>query len=124
MGMSLCAGILGVAAASLQSPSTDEIVQRAPDRRCSKGTENKVFGKTEWVVFGCDDNSTLVFVTAPGNPAAPFYFTVFPVGSEYHVFGEGTGNKNATEAAFEEIQQLSSSEISSLIADTKLAAAR
>ena len=50
-----------------------------------------------------------------GNPAMPFYF-IFAAGDNgYHLMGEGTGNKEATAAAFKELEALTAQDISLLI---------
>ncbi len=61
----------------------------------------------------------MVIVSAPGNAAMPFYFTFYPHENGYRLYGEGTGRKDATEAAFEELKALSEQEIAALIQQTK-----
>ena len=118
IGLSVCAAIAGLAVANVYEVAS-EVPLKAPEHACSKGLANKRFGTTEWTVFACDDDRTLVIVAAEGNPADPFYFTVFPQGSDYHVFGEGTGNRQASDAAFAEIEQLSFLQIRALIDEAK-----
>jgi hypothetical protein len=39
--------------------------------KCTIGPITKTFGQTQWLVYGCNDDKTLVIVAAPGNPGAP-----------------------------------------------------
>jgi hypothetical protein len=120
MGMFLCAAVGGIAGANVTVASLDDEPPRAPDHRCNGGV-SKTFGMTEWLVYSCEDDQTLVFVSAAGSPADPYYFTVFPQGTEYHLFGEGTGNRQATDAAFKEIELFTTADIRGLIAETRSA---
>jgi hypothetical protein len=60
-----------------------------------------------------------VIVAAPNNPASPFYFTFSPGANGYQLGGEGTGSKDATAAAFNELRVLSTAAIVALIEQTK-----
>jgi hypothetical protein len=121
MGMFLCAALGGLAAANVTVASSDDVPRRDPDYRCSTGGMSKTFGMTEWLVYSCEDAQTLVFLSAPGSKAYPYYFTVFPQGTEYHLFGEGTGDREATDAAFKEIELVTSTDIHALLAETRSA---
>ena len=121
LGMFLGAGLGGLAAANSPASMFDDPPPRTPDQRCSTGGVNKTFGATQWLVFSCGDNQTLVFLSAPGSPADPYYFAVYPDGPDYHVFGEGTGDREATDAAFKEIELFTTADIRSLIDETKSA---
>jgi len=89
---------------------------------CDIGPVTKVYGKTQWLVYSCTDNRTVVIVSAPGNPGMPFYFTFFPKDGKYQLGGEGTGNKDATKAAFDELKAMSEEDISELIRETRASA--
>jgi hypothetical protein len=92
---------------------------KAPQLKCEVGPANKTYGKTQWLVYSCDDSRTLVIVTAPGNPAMPFYFVFSPHENGYQLSGEGTGKKDTTDAAFSELRGLSERDIAALIEQTK-----
>ena len=87
------------------------IADNSPALVCNVGPAVKVYGKTNWLVYSCNDNRSLIFVSAPGNPAGPFVFSLMPEGSAYHLRGEGTGNKGSSDAALVELQTLSTSSI-------------
>jgi hypothetical protein len=89
--------------------------------RCNIGPITKTYGQTQWFVYGCNDDRTLVIVAAPGNPGAPYYFTLLPTDAGHSVFGEGTGKKEATAAAFEQLKSLSEEDIANVIKETKAA---
>lgn len=82
---------------------------------------SKTFGATQWLVYSCDDGYSIVVVSAPGNPAMPFYFIFSREGAGYRLEGEGTGRKEVTAAAFEDLKRLPASEIEALVAQTKAA---
>lgn len=66
--------------------------QEAP-LQCSIGPVTKVYGSTPWLVYSCNDASSVVVVSAPGSAASPFYFFFHPDGAGYHLTGEGPGSK-------------------------------
>ena len=91
--------------------------------RCNIGPVTKTYGQTQWLVYGCNDDKTLVIVAAPGNPGAPYYFTLLPTDAGHSVFGEGTGKKEASAAASEQLKSLSEEDIANVIKETKEAKA-
>ena len=82
--------------------------------KCEAGPLTKVFGKAPWLVYGCDDGRSVIVVSAPGNPAMPFYFMFSPDKSGYRLVGEGTGSKDASAAALTELKRLTQSEVMAL----------
>ena len=102
------------------SASSDEAAPSTPQLNCKTGPVTKTFGATKWLVYSCDDNRTVVIVPAPGNSAMPFYFMLSPTNDGYRLEGEGTGNKDVTDAAAQDLRALSASDIAALIAETKL----
>lgn len=119
MAMFLCAALGGLAGANVTVAPLDDGPPQVPDYRCSTGGMSKTLGTTQWLVYSCDDAQTLVFVSDPESLASPYYFTVFPHGTEYHVFGEGTGDRQATEAAFKEIELFTTADIRALLDETR-----
>jgi hypothetical protein len=88
----------------------------AANLNCKAGPLTKTFGGTQWSVYGCDDNASLVIITAPGNPAMPFYFLFTKSGDRYHVEGEGTGSKTLTDAAYKDLSALTDADIAAMSA--------
>ena len=68
-------------------------------------------------VYGCDDRKSVVIVTAPGNPAMPFYFFFVPNADGYQLHGEGNGNKAVTDAAYKDLTALTAPDIAALVAE-------
>jgi len=93
-----------------------------PQLACERGPVTKTYGKSQWLVYSCSDERTLVFISAPGSPAFPFYFSYFPEKSGYRLAGEGTGDKAATAAANKELEALTPAAIGALIQETRLKA--
>ncbi|AXQ29742.1 hypothetical protein D0B54_14135 [Solimonas sp. K1W22B-7] len=87
----------------------------AEDVACNRGPLRKTYGSTPWLVYGCTDGQTLVIVSAPGSPAMPFVFSFAKEKGQYHLRGEGTGSRDASQAAFDELQVFSEKEIAELI---------
>jgi hypothetical protein len=90
---------------------------------CNIGPVTKTYGQAQWLVYSCNDDKTLVIVSAAGNPATPFYFTFLPTDAGHRLFGEGTGKREATAAAFEQLKSLSEDDIANVIKETKEAKA-
>ena len=109
-----------VAMALLPVPAvSEESASRPSPVKCDIGPVDKTYGKTRWLVYSCDDHRTVLVVSAPGNPAMPFLFTFYPNENGYRLHGEGTGRKEATSAAFEELKALSEEDIALLIEQTR-----
>src|SRR5262245_13606478 len=88
---------------------------------CSAGPLTKAFGAVPWLVYACSDNKSVVLMSTPGSPAAPFYFMLHQKEGKYVVVGEGTGQKDVTERAYAELSQLTDAEIRALLASAKKA---
>ena len=116
--IALGATLFGVVLNSLSAIAEDE-----DTFKCTIGPVTKTYGQTQWLVYSCNDDKTLVIVSAPGNPATPFYFTLLPTDAGHRLFGEGTGKKEATAAAFEQLKSLSEDDIANVINETKEAKA-
>ena len=108
-----------ISSASFASPSPADD-ERPPALNCEVGPLHKTYGKTDWLVYGCDDARSVVVVSAEGNPAVPFYFIVYvkPDGA-MKLYGEGNGDKSATQAAFDELKQLSQTDVAVLVAQAQ-----
>ena len=86
---------------------------------CSSGPLTRSFGSTPWLVYACSDNKSVVVFSAPGSPAAPFYFMFFQKEGKYVVVGEGTGPKSVTDRAHAELVRMTESEIQALLNSAK-----
>ena len=102
--------------------ATQSELQQKPSLQCDRGPLRKSYGGSPWVVYGCSDSMTLVVVADAGNPASPFYFVIYPKDGKYDMYGEGTGSKSASDAAFEDLKKLSPSNIVALLHETKATA--
>jgi hypothetical protein len=106
-------GILGAFAHSQESPNAPE----QPQLNCNSGPLKRTFGSTPWFVYACDDGHSVVVITAPGNPAMPFYFFFVWNSKGFDLRGEGTGNKKLTDAAFEDLRAFSDVDVAQLYKD-------
>lgn len=92
---------------------------QAPSQQCAIGPQERSFGKTKWLLYGCDGATAAALVPAKGNPAAPFFFLVFRDGASYRIYGEGLGDKNATGAAMEELKSLPGEALAQLVLEAQ-----
>jgi hypothetical protein len=86
---------------------------------CTLGPVSKTFGGSSWLMYGCSDGQSVVVVTAPGNPAAPFYFIFTPGAKGMELHGEGTGNKQASAGAFKQLKALNQAGVAALFQQAK-----
>jgi hypothetical protein len=93
----------------------------AQTMKCETGPIEKTYGSGQWFIYSCDDAKSIVAVSAPGNPAMPFYFMLSPIEGAYQLTGEGTGDKVATAGAFDhQLKKLSADDIAALIEQTRM----
>jgi hypothetical protein len=102
------------------SAISEEAASKPQPLKCDVGPIDKTYGKTQWLVYSCDDKRSFVIVSAPGNPAMPIYFIFYPHENGCRLEGEGTGRKDSTKAAFDELKALSGTDIAILIEQTRL----
>lgn len=91
---------------------------------CSRGPVSETYGAASWWVYACSDQRSVVLMSAPGSPAAPFYFMFSADGSRYRLSGEGTGSKAITDQACQELTLLSEAQIQQLFVLAASAAAQ
>ena len=92
----------------------------AQSLKCEIGPVAKAFGGTQWLVYSCDDQKSLVVVSAEGNPAMPFYFIISEKDGTLSIYGEGAGSKESSAAAGKELETMiqSNDAVAVLIAET------
>lgn len=88
-----------------------------PKFNCKIGPIEKIYGGTKWLVYGCDDKTSVVVVSAPASPAMPFYFFFQWDGGSYQLHVEGTGDKKFTDAAYNDLSILKDADIAALSAE-------
>jgi hypothetical protein len=99
---------------------TSVAVSQEPSKlKCEIGPVVKIYGGSRWLVYSCDDNRSLVIVSASDNPAAPFYFTLRAGPKGHRLQGEGAGSREVTSAASKDLSALNEREIDALILETK-----
>lgn len=86
---------------------------------CKTGPIKKEYGHSQWLVYSCSDNKTIVIVSDTGNPASPFYFTFYIKNGKYQLSGEGTGSKTTSDTAFKELSTFDERDLKALIQETK-----
>ncbi|RDI97492.1 hypothetical protein DVT68_17280 [Dyella solisilvae] len=91
----------------------------APAMKCSIGPVTKQYGKTDWLVYGCEDGKSIRIVSAPKNKAVRFHFTFIADDDGYALHGEGQGDKRVTDAAFQELNLLSEKDVAALVAEVR-----
>jgi hypothetical protein len=110
---------LAVQTATLAPAEPQQATSAPPPMKCETGPARRTFGGTQWIVYSCDDHTSMVVVSAEGNPASPFYFFLKPNGGTYTVSGEGNGEKKASDAAGDALAKMTPAEFTTLLAATK-----
>ncbi len=89
--------------------------------KCDVGPVIKTYGQGKWLVFSCDDDTTLLVLAAPDNPIKPFMFVLEPDsdGGYGVFFDDSLGKNDASAAALAQLKALSPQDIASLIKETK-----
>jgi|SRR5262245_26223220 len=104
---------VGVPASAEEGATTSQLV-------CKAGPLAKTYGASDWLVYGCNDGHSVIFVSAADSRASPFVFMlIYKPNGRYQLVGEGTGEKAMTEAAFREISTLTKADIDGLVTATK-----
>jgi hypothetical protein len=91
----------------------------AEEMQCKAGPLTIEVEGYDWLAYSCSDERTLVFFSAEGNPAMPYYFMLIPEGANYRLLGEGTGDRSVTSLAAEVFGQFTLQEINELIEATQ-----
>ena len=82
--------------------------------KCEIGPLTTSLGGNDWLVYACQDGRSVVIAAGAPNPATPFFFIVRPDGDGINLYGKGTGDKSATEPAYNELKDLKASDLSAL----------
>ncbi len=106
MGIALLALL---AAASLAEPQAGQA-----ELQCQTGPATKHLGGNDWAVYACADGRSVVVAAGAPNPASPFFFIIQPDGDGIILYGEGTGDKAATEPAYNALLAMSATDLAEL----------
>lgn len=110
--------LLLLVAASLL-PISAQAASAAPKLKCVTGPVAKQYGKTPWLVYGCDDGKSVLIVSAPANKKVRFHFTFVADEDGYALHGEGQGDKKVTDATYQDLNSLSESDIAALVSEIR-----
>ena len=83
---------------------------------CQTGPAEHKFAEQQWMLYACSDGHSVVAVSGPQSPSNPFMFILGWSEGKYSLHGEGTGNKAATDAVYDELSKYSQSQIEELYA--------
>ncbi|MFC7380560.1 hypothetical protein [Brevundimonas sp. GCM10030266] len=108
-----------LALALLTSPINQDHGAAPEPLQCTAGPIQRSFGGTEWLTYGCADRRTLIVVSAPGNPAMPFVFTLSTTDGGVRISGEGNGDQEATAPAFEDLKKISREVLDQMIREAE-----
>jgi hypothetical protein len=97
----------------------------APEMQCKQGPVLKSIGGSDWNVYACDDQKSVVVTVVKATPQLPFYyFLVTPSNAGVEVVGEGSGSKSVTEPVYQALTKLKSTELAALVAEARRVGAR
>jgi hypothetical protein len=85
---------------------------------CTVGPVIKTFGGSKWVVNSCADGAVILMAMNDG-PAFPCFIKIAPSTEGYDINGRGKGDRQATNAAMDELGALSVADIHAMIDETK-----
>lgn len=111
--------LLGLLAVGPVHAQAQQAAPSPPPMECKTGPVSRTFGGTEWIVYSCDDRSSMVVVSAQGNPASPSYFLLKLNAEGYKIEGESNGDKKASNAAVDDLSKLGLAGFAALLAATK-----
>jgi hypothetical protein len=86
---------------------------------CTVGPVIKIFGGSKWVVNSCSDGRTVILMAVNESPAFPCFIEIAPSTEGYNINGRGKGDRQATNAAMDELGALTVADIHAMIAETK-----
>jgi hypothetical protein len=116
----VAAGLLVMGPSTVDAQSAG----KAPrNLNCYTGPARRAFGGADWLVYSCDDARSMVVISTEKNPANPFYFVLASESAGYRIDGEGTGNKQTSDAAGYELAHMTAADFANLLAETKSATA-
>ena len=82
---------------------------------CTVGPVIKTFGGSKWVVNSCADGRTVILMATNDSPAFPCFIKIAPSTEGYDINGRGKGDRQATNAAMDELGALSGADIHAMI---------
>ncbi|WP_420480245.1 hypothetical protein [Brevundimonas sp. FT23028] len=92
---------------------------QAPHLNCERGPVHRTYRGTPWLVYGCDDDISAVFITDQGSAAFPFMFMLYVKDGKYALYGEGTGTKAVTDRAYADLTAMDAEDIQALLNETR-----
>jgi len=100
------------------------VAAQAEPITCRAGPVERTFGGSQWDVYACSDGRSVLARAKPGSPADPFYFILADKveGEGYELYGQGNGDKKASDAAYDELKKLAPAAIVQLHAEATAAA--
>lgn len=85
---------------------------------CRVGPVIKTFGGSKWLVNSCSDGRTVILMAMNDSPAHPCFIKIAPTTRGYNIDGRGKGDRQATNAAMDELGALSVADIQAMIGET------
>lgn len=105
--------------ASILSMLLISMVAFSAPMECKVGPIEMDLGGNKWLVYACIDSESIIAVSARGNPAMPFFFSVSLINGKYAVSGEGNGDTTATDSAYQELIKLQKEDVEKIITQAK-----
>ncbi|MBN8808785.1 MAG: hypothetical protein J0I47_11230 [Sphingomonas sp.] len=77
-----------------------------PHLNCEFGPIERRYGDGDWLVFACDDRSSVIVVSKRADIIGTFVYVLHLRGGHYVVDGEGNGRKASGDAAYDALVAL------------------
>ena len=86
---------------------------------CETGPLYRFFGGHSWIVYSCNDQASMIVMAPPETPAGNSYLVLKADVAGYEIFAEADGEREITDAAREELAEMSMGQLARLLADTR-----
>lgn len=82
---------------------------------CEVGPVQRQFGQSQWNVYACTDEKSVVVVPIAATNGEFGYFFLTPAGQEIVVTGEGWGEDASFQPSFQQLKELDSRDLADLV---------
>lgn len=85
---------------------------------CDYGPVTRLLGGTDWLVYGCRSDGSLIFVAAPGNPVSPSSMMAFPFEHGGYRVVRTNSEDPRLKAAAQAVSNMSGDQLRAIAAET------
>jgi hypothetical protein len=86
------------------------------DTICDTGPITRIYGNESWLVYGCRDGQSVLFVSTPSGGTNQVFFALVRCNGAYKLHSESAETEARFAAAYEQMKSLTPEDIAELIA--------